>query len=47
MNNQSFDLIKYKYQIGVYDIQKMKDLVFFHHLSEEEFFEITRTHYKK
>lgn len=45
MNNQSFDLIKYKYQIGVYDIQKMKDLVSSKALSKEEFFEITRTYY--
>lgn len=47
MNNQSFDLIKYKYQIGAYDIQKMKDFVSSKILTEEEFFEITRTYYAK
>lgn len=39
-------LIEFYYQLGVYDVDKMIQLVKEKEISEQEFFEITRLHYK-
>lgn len=39
--------ITYYWEIGVFDIKKMRSLVDHKELTEEDFFEITRTYYKE
>ena len=46
MNNESLKLIQYKWQRGVYTIQKMVQKVQKKELTEEQFFDITRKSYK-
>lgn len=42
---ESYTLIKYKWDRGVYDLEKMKQLVQKNEITKEEFFEITRYTY--
>ena len=42
--NESFNLIKFKYEHGAYDISQLMDLIPYF-ISKEEFFEITRSDY--
>ena len=44
--NMSKTLIEFYYQLGVYDIDKMIQLVEKEEITEQQFFEITRLHYK-
>ncbi len=39
-------LIEFYYQLGVYDVDKMIQLVEKKEITEQQFFEITRLHYK-
>ena len=42
---ESIALIRYKYQIGVYGIPQMRQLVSNKIITKEQYFEITRKHY--
>lgn len=44
---ESYIVINYKWQTGVYDLKKMIQLVKNNNLTKEDFFEITRKHYDK
>ena len=44
--SMSKTLIEFYYQLGVYSIDKMMQLVDKGEISEKEFFDITRLHYK-
>ena len=42
---ESYSLIKYKWQHGIYNLKKMIELVQTYELNEEQFFDITRYNY--
>ncbi len=42
---ESVDLIKYKWQHGVYTLQEMKDFVINNIITKDQFFQITRFYY--
>lgn len=42
---ESFEMIKYKWEHGIYDITHMINLVIFEEINKEQFFEITRFNY--
>jgi hypothetical protein len=42
---ESFEMIKYKWENGIYDLTHMINLVIFEEISKEQFFEITRFNY--
>ncbi len=44
---ESYTLIKYKWEMGVYDLKKMKEFVQKNILTKQQFFQITRYVYDK